>query len=109
MNFLEEIIAIIIGVAIVDITFRVAECIIKRKQDKKKKKEEEKRNRRMAKLDIGCEYCEDVKRLYRTPDKQFWLCKTCMEGYFEQNECTDEQKEKVRKQYRVNRKKKRKV
>jgi ribosomal protein L37AE/L43A len=31
--------------------------------------------------DIGCDYCEEARKTYRTKDKKFWLCKQCLEAY----------------------------
>lgn len=56
------------------------------------------------KLDLGCDYCEEVKQTYVTPDGLFYLCKHCLEAYFQEHpEITDEHKEKVRKKYKINR------
>lgn len=51
------------------------------------------------KLDIGCDYCEETKKLYRTPDRKYELCRNCMEAYFDENSFTEKQKEKIRKKY----------
>jgi hypothetical protein len=72
-------------------------------------KEKEKTLRIERKLDIGCDNCEEVKKLYPTPNEEFYLCKLCMEGYFaEHPEITEEQKAKIRAKYRVARATKRK-
>lgn len=54
-------------------------------------------------LDIGCDYCEEAKRTYRTPDKRYWLCRACMEVYLEENDFTEAQMWAARKQYRKRR------
>lgn len=58
------------------------------------------------KLDIGCDYCEEPKKIYRTPDKRFYLCKGCMDAYLDENGFSDEDKIKVKNRYKINRKKK---
>ena len=53
-------------------------------------------------LDLGCDYCEGLRPLGRTPNKQHWLCRKCMEAFLaeHQNEFTEEQISKARRGYR---------
>lgn len=37
--------------------------------------------RRARKLDIGCSYCKKALPLARTPDKLYYMCKTCFVAY----------------------------
>ena len=36
---------------------------------------------RNKRLDIGCDYCEEARKLYKSKDKKFWLCKDCLNQY----------------------------
>ena len=67
------------------------------------------KDKRKAKLlDIGCDYCEEIKPLSRTPDKVAYLCRKCIEAYFKEHpEFTEEQIQKAKKVFRrIKRKKK---
>lgn len=37
------------------------------------------------KLDIDCDKCHSVAPLAKTPDKLYWLCKTCYIEYVHEN------------------------
>lgn len=97
MSFIQEVIAIIIGVAIVDALFEFIKYLYNRWSYRE--------------LDEAtCDNCETLHRkLYRTPDKYYYLCKSCCEIYLENTELgfTEEQKAKVRSKYRTNKKNKR--
>ena len=67
MEIITEIIAIFIACLLADIFMRVYDRL---------------RNKR---LDIGCDYCEEARKTYRTKDKKFWLCKRCLEAYNREN------------------------
>lgn len=58
-------------------------------------------SQREKKLDLGCDYCEELRSLYRTPDKLFYLCRTCMEAYLKENDFSESEKQKVRDKYKV--------
>lgn len=55
-------------------------------------------------FDLGCDYCEEVKPLKKTPDKSGYLCKQCMNGYIaEHPELTPEQVAEIKKGFRKRR------
>lgn len=56
--------------------------------------------RRERSLNIGCDYCEEVRTLYRTPDKHFWPCRKCMEAYLKEHEFSPEKIASVRAKYK---------
>lgn len=62
---------------------------------------------RDRRLDINCDNCEEALPLNRTPDKAAYLCRKCMDAYFENHvgDFTDEQISKARKGYRRRKKK----
>ena len=50
-------------------------------------------------LDIGCDYCEEVGPLSRTPDK-IYLCRKCMPVYLNEHPFTEEQRQKALRGFR---------
>ena len=40
---------------------------------------------RDRKLDLGCDSCEIVAPLARTPDRTFYLCRRCYQAYVEEH------------------------
>ena len=99
MNFTDATLVILEVIIVLLIAWEIYRDIIK---DKKQQIEKDKLAKRKKKIDILCDVCEEVRKLYPTPDGEFYLCKQCMEGFFtEHPEITDEQKSKVRSKYRV--------
>ncbi len=51
--------------------------------------------------DLGCDWCEQIKNLYRTPDHKWWFCKKCMESYLKDGGFSESEKQAVRSKYKA--------
>lgn len=61
-------------------------------------------------LDMGCDYCEELLPLNRTPDRRFYLCRNCMNAFLTEHAdvFSEAQVKKARRGYRhIKRRKKR--
>lgn len=59
-------------------------------------------SQKKKKFDLGCDSCQEVVPLNRTPDKSGYLCKSCMGAFLNEHagEFSEEQITKVQKGYR---------
>lgn len=71
---IKEILAVMIAIGLFEIVIRSWDYYWNNYRDKK--------------LDLGCDYCEEAKKLKPTPDSEYRLCADCMAVYVQKHKVT---------------------
>jgi len=88
MTFWEDILAIICGVAAVDVTVILVKYLWNKWQYGEL-------------LEMECDSCQKARKLIRTPDSNaYFLCSECMPTYLTKNEYSELEKEKILNSYK---------